>query len=638
MNRSTIIDQRMPQRAPLHMPEQDLRRHTPVQTAPTSWKTLLYRLAVFVPALITTSLLIGAFIDWMSNGGLNVIEMLLISLVGLTFMWISLYVSSASLGFLAHFSVLKRAPLPRQDGNAMGVALLVPMYHEDPGDVFGNLAAMAQDLSEIDSTHSFDIFFLSDTQDANAGQRERTVFDQFSAYLPDNISAYYRRREVNTDKKSGNISDWLCNWGDAYEAMLVLDADSLMSADAVERLTDALASDPRAGLVQSQPQLYAGQSMFARSQQFAGAAYGFILAKGLSLWSGKEGNFWGHNAIIRIRAFVETAGLPKIRGLRNRKTLILSHDIFEAALLRRGGWSVRFLPEIKGSFEEAPVNLVDFAIRDRRWCYGNMQHLRIISSKGLHWVSRFHMLHGAMGYLMSPVWFLLLTIWVMLGRTPEANPIAYFSTQNPLYPMWPEHSMINSFGLLLFMYSMLLLPKLLGIITCVLTPGAVRGFGGPTRLALSFVTEVACSIAYAPILMVQQSIAVTRAFVGIPAKWAPQQRQGGQYSVMALLKFHALETGFGILIISGMVMGIVSYWLLPIGLSLLLSVPLSALSGARPKGGLLPHWIMTTPDDIAPPAIMKASRHWRTLMGGTPHAFPASQTTTASATSKQQTA
>ncbi|SLN24989.1 Glucans biosynthesis glucosyltransferase H [Roseovarius albus] len=619
MNRPVIIDQRMPPRAPLEMPKQDLRRHTPVVTAPTSWKTLLYRLAVFVPALITTGLLIGAFVDWMSNGGLNAVEMLLICLVGLTFMWISLYVSSASLGFLAHFSLLKRAALPQQDGDAMSVALLVPMYHEAPGDVFGNLAAMAQDLAAAQTSHSYDIFFLSDTQDAESGKQERVVFDRFCSFLPHGINAYYRRREVNKDKKSGNIADWLTNWGGAYDAMLVLDADSLMSASAVTRLTDAMASDPRAGLVQSQPQLYAGQSLFARTQQFAGAAYGFILAKGLSLWSGKEGNFWGHNAIIRTRAFAETAGLPKIRGLRSRETLILSHDIVEAALLRRGGWSVRFLPEIKGSYEEAPANLVDFAIRDRRWCYGNMQHMRILGSKGLHWVSRFHLLHGAMGYLMSPVWFLLLIIWVLLGRTPEANPITYFSAQNPLYPMWPENSMVNSFGLLLFMYSMLLLPKLLGIITCALTPGAVSGFGGPMRLGLSFLTEVACSIAYAPILMIQQSIAVIRAFIGIPAKWAPQQRQGGQYSVLTLFKFHALETLFGTLIIAGMGLGIVSIWLLPIGLSLLLSVPLSALSGLRPRGGLLPRWIMSTPDDITPPQIMKASRHWRTLMGGTAH-------------------
>ena len=33
------------------------------------------------------------------------------------------------------------------------------------------------------------------------------------------------------------------------------------------------------------------------------------------------------------------------------------------------------VPELKGSYEECPPSMIDFATRDRRWCQGNMQHI-----------------------------------------------------------------------------------------------------------------------------------------------------------------------------------------------------------------------------------------------------------------------
>ncbi len=607
MTNLATLEPRMPPPAPLTMPAQNLAAHSPVATAATSRATTLYRMAVFVPAIITTTILLTAFSDWLSNGGLNQTEMVLICLVGITFVWISLYVSSASLGFLSHFSVLHRAPRPHQSGAPLNVAILMPIYSEDPVDVFSNASAMIDDLARHPSEHRFEMYFLSDTQDMAVAALEIKAWEMLRETLPTTFNIFYRRRAKNIDKKSGNIADWLTRWGAAHDAMLVLDADSLMSASAICKLTDALATDPRAGLIQSQPGLYAGETLFARMQQFAGVTYGFLLAKGLSLWTGKESNFWGHNAIIRVRAFADTAGLPKIRGLRHPETLILSHDIVEAALLRRAGWSVRFLPEISGSYEEAPATLVDFALRDRRWCQGNMQHLRVMMSSGLHWVSRFHMLHGAMGYLLSPVWFSLLIIWTLLGRSEEANPIAYFSAQNPLYPLWPQESMVNSLGLLLFMYAMLLIPKVLGMITTALTPGAVKTFGGARQFLISFLTELLSSIAYAPLMMVQQTVAVGRSFVGIQAKWEPQQRKGGRYSLRTLFQFHAVETATGLVLLLGMSLGIVSLWLLPIMISLIMAVPLSAVSGLRLRDVPLLSGLLVTPDEVAVPDIVAAS-------------------------------
>ena len=203
-------------------------------------------------------------------------------------------------------------------------------------------------------------------------------------------------------------------------------------------------------------------TLFGRMQQFAASVYGTLLGEGLAGWTGAEGNYWGHNAILRTRAFADCAGLPRMPTLTGRRgALIMSHDFVEAALLRRAGWAVRFVPWITGSYEEPPATLIDYALRDRRWCHGNLQHLRLLGTRGLHVVSRFHLLHGAMSYLLSPAWFILLVIWALLGNGPD-SVITYFSADNPLYPVWPEMSGVQSGMILLFMYAMLLAPKAMG--------------------------------------------------------------------------------------------------------------------------------------------------------------------------------
>ncbi|MDO6470091.1 glucans biosynthesis glucosyltransferase MdoH, partial [Neptunomonas phycophila] len=76
-----------------------------------------------------------------------------------------------------------------------------------------------------------------------------------------------------------------------------------------------------------------------RIQQFATRVYGPVVGSGLAWWTAKEGNFWGHNAIIRTEAYMSAAGLPHLRGKPPFGGHVLSHDFVEAALIRRAGWS-----------------------------------------------------------------------------------------------------------------------------------------------------------------------------------------------------------------------------------------------------------------------------------------------------------
>lgn len=604
MDRVSDAFPHMPPRAPLAMPVQDFTRG-PRARAQASVATL-WRLAVFVPALVVTGLLIWGLHGVLKQSGMSVMEWALLAMIGMTFVWVTLAVSTVGVGLAG-----RRATNLAPSGNALDVALLIPIYNEVPWDVFGNAAAMLDDLSARKANHRFTLFVLSDTRDDAVAAQEAQAFDALVARAPEGISVHYRRRHSNVDRKVGNLADWITGWGAAHDAMVVLDADSLMTGRAIQRLCDEMAADPQAGLIQSFPQLIGAETVFARIQQFSNVAYGWLLAEGLAQWAQAEGNYWGHNAIIRVDAFASAAGLPHLGG----RDLILSHDFVEASLLRRAGWRVRFLPRVTGSFEETPGTLIDYVLRDRRWCRGNLQHLRLLATRGLHPISRFHLFQGAAAYLMSPAWFVLLVVWSLLGKDAETNVIAYFNEANPLFPNWPPAmSHIDSAVFLGIMYAMLLLPKVVSAVLIASRAGAVRLFGGRRAFLGAFLTEVALSVAYAPILMIQQTRAVLRATVLRSDGWSPQRREARQHGWRTLLAFHWVETVLGLALGVGLLSGLVSLWLLPIVASLVLAVPLSRLSGVNLMRAAPAAMRMDSPLTLREPAIVARARAERAAL------------------------
>src|SRR3546814_5767151 len=84
-----------------------------------------------------------------------------------------------------------------------------------------------------------------------------------------------------------------------------------------------------------------------------------------------------------------------------------------------------------GSHEEFPPTLTDLAVRDRRWCPGNLQHLRLLRGSGFHWVNRLQLLMGASAYLTSPLWLILVLFGVL-------QPLGLFGDNPALHPSgWP---------------------------------------------------------------------------------------------------------------------------------------------------------------------------------------------------------
>jgi membrane glycosyltransferase len=178
---------------------------------------------------------------------------------------------------------------------ARRTAMLLPTYNEDPHAVTARLQAMWESAEATGRGAHFDWFLLSDTTDPDIWIDEEAAFRRLIGACAGRI--YYRRRADNHARKSGNIADWVERFGAAYDHMVILDADSLMSGDTLVRLAHAMETRPEAGLIQTAPVVVNARSLFGRLQQFAGRLYGPMVIAGAAWWQGPDGNYWGHNAI-----------------------------------------------------------------------------------------------------------------------------------------------------------------------------------------------------------------------------------------------------------------------------------------------------------------------------------------------------
>jgi len=485
--------------------------------------------------------------------------------------------------------------------------LVMPIYNEDPVRTTAALQAMAEALQHLGAHRGFEIVILSDSTNADSWIRETLGVDRLRKSLLPTMPVWYRRRWQNIARKSGNIEDFVTRWGARYEHMIVLDADSLIDAPTLQHLVRAMQADPDLGILQTAPQLIGAKSFFGRLQQFAACVYGPVITRGLGAWSGDSGNYWGHNAIIRMTAFAEQCGLPKLEGRKPFGGFVLSHDFVEAALMRRAGWKVRMATDCGGSWEESPPSLIDIAIRDRRWAQGNLQHMKIIGTAGLSFASRMHLGVGIMSYLSSPLWLVMIGIGFALAVQSHLIRPEYFNHDFQLFPTWPRFDVELMMTLFWFSMVVLLIPKMLGLIRALFSSRIRRGSGGVIGIAASFVLEVVLSALYAPILMLIQCRHVFEVFMGRDSGWKPQRRDSGGTTWSDAWHYHKRH-----MLLSCMTAVIVWFlsppllaWLSPALLGLLLAVPLSRASGSESLGRVLSKLaLLRTPEETRTPALV----------------------------------
>jgi len=474
---------------------------------------------------------------------------------------------------------------PRTDGPPSRVAVVMPIYNEDVARCRAGLQAVRESVLAARGELRFDFFVLSDSTDADCVHAEERAWRRAPPVPGAAVPLYYRHRPQNTGRKSGNIAEFCRNWGADYDYMVVLDADSLMTGETLVQLARLMDANPRAALIQAPPQLVGRRTLFARAQQFASSVYGPVAAAGLAAMNGPDGNYWGHNAILRMAAFMAHCGLPELPGRAPLGGEILSHDFVEAALLRRAGWEVWMAPELGGSYEEVPPTVIDYLKRDRRWCQGNLQHIRLIFARGFRLSSRLHFAAGAMAYLASPLWLALLAVAVADAALQAGTDTVTYVGRYPVLPWVAPHG-AAFLALLLLSMGTLFGQKLIGLVDVLRSRDAVSAHGGPLQLILSVLFDMAYSTLLAPVFMLTHTWFVLQVLMGGSTGWGGQQRKDRRLSLGAaagLFAPHTVLAGAAALVVYRCVPDGV-WWFAPLLLGLALAIPLATLTSSTRLG------------------------------------------------------
>ena len=513
-----------------------------------------------------------------SAQGLTVLECVILALFVPTFTWIVMPFWTAMIGFMLRLSgrdpltlapaVSLERPSPADILSLRAMprtAVVVPIYNENPDLIAARVEAMIQSLRRVTSGGaSIQLHLLSDTQDEAIARHEEAVWVQLQRRHPE-VPMHYRRRERNEGRKAGNIGEFCRRCGDDYDLMVVLDADSIMTGETILHLVRLMQANPDVGLIQTIPLPALQRSLFGRLIQFAGRLYGPVLAAGQAFWYGDAANYWGHNAIMRLRPFLEHAKLPVLPGRPPLGGEILSHDFVEGAFLRRAGWRVVLAADLPGSWEELPPNVEDYARRDRRWAQGSLQHLKLLFERGLHPLSRLHFLLGAMGYISSLLWLLIL----LAGTAYVLLPVSHG-------PVLTTRQMVSApaFSLLALTATVLFVPKLLGLIAGLLQER--QAFGGTVRMMLSAFLETVFSVLLAPVMMLYHARFVLEIAFGRSVGWDAQDRERTDLTWTEARRAAHIPTAVGI-VWGGVTLALSPLffiWMSPIFLGLLLSIPL----------------------------------------------------------------
>ncbi len=592
----------LPNPSPLDMPRQAIKARAAITRPSTSPANIvLRRMIVATTTLVLAALAFVVPVRIYAENGFSGLEVVALSLFGTLTLPISCWFASATIGFLLS--------LKADSGDDLGfmshplrpttrTALLMPLYNEDARAAFGRLRKIERALSELQTHGSFDIFILSDTTNSAVADDEWAAFQTFR--LTSHCRPYYRRREENSERKAGNIADWVRNFGAAYESMLILDADSTMAGETILHLVNAMERRPDIGLIQTTPTIVEGQSLYARTQQFGVRLYGRVAGAGLAWWSGSESSYWGHNAIVRVAAFAACCGLPILKGRKPFGGHIMSHDVVEASMLRRGGWGVHLTAALGGSFEETPPSLQDFMSRDRRWCQGNMQHLQLLKAPGLHPMSRLQMLIGIMAYWASPLWFLsLLTGLIIQFQTvPNLEEIATLHGWRTI--VLPRHDGMALIWMTALTWMLLFGPKLLGSLLVMLRASERRAFGGFDAIVKGAALEMVMSMVMAPIMMVSHTRMVIQILLGMDSGWHTQQREAGKMSWSDACAFHAWELRAGMVFAAALLARPDLFLVFsPIVLPLLLAPAISIFTSRPGVGAKVKSWgFLLTPEEL----------------------------------------
>jgi len=585
------------------------------------WKRVAVRRRLLLAGLVLLPSFVasGFMVNVLPRQGGTALEVAIVLVFGALFGWISIGFWTALLGFVSLIGGRDRFAITGADTRESGelppselppgarTAIVMPICDEPTERVFAGLRAIHRSLERIGALRHFHFFVLSDTSDPGTVVKEEQAWFAWCRAVDGFDRIFYRRRRVRLRRKSGNVADFCRRWGTQYRYMIMLDADSIMAGEALVRLVRLMERQPDAGIIQTVPTAVNRRSLFARVQQFASRVYGPMFAAGLHYWQLGDGQYWGHNAIIRVAPFMAHCGLPRLPGKPPLGGEIMSHDFVEAALMGRAGWTLWLAYDLPGSYEEVPPTLLEEMKRDRRWCQGNLQHLRLLFTEGLFGAHRALFLNGVLSYVSAVLWFAFLSLSTAEAILNVLVEPDYFPSGPSLFPAWPVWRPNWALSLMAVTAMILFVPKLLsGLLIAGKRQAAA--FGGTSALVLSVVIEILLSSLFAPIRMVFHSRFVVMNLLGRTVPWRSQRREDTETGWALAIRRHGFDTLFA------SAWGVSLYWLnpayfwwvMPIIAALILSVPLSVLASRVDLGDrAAARRLFLTPEETAPASELR---------------------------------
>jgi membrane glycosyltransferase len=484
---------------------------------------------------------------------------------------------------------------PKDSPIVTRTAVCLAVRHEDVTQVFTRLNAMIRDVASSEWADRFDFHVLSDSARPEVATAEELAFARLKGGHPRAAFLHYRRRAVNTGFKAGNLMEFAKRGQGEYDHMIVLDADSVMSAASMLRLVRAMQANPTLGILQT---LVVGQpsgSAFTRIFQFGMRHAMRTQTVGSAWWQGPAGPFWGHNAILRVQPFVDHCELPLLSGKGPLGGQVLSHDQVEAAMMRGAGYDVRVIADEFESWEENPPNLPDFIKRDLRWCQGNLQYLKLLGMPGLRPMGRFQLANAIMMYAGAPAGLIMLLAGLaMIGDGGKSSVPASVG-----------------FALYFIMLALGFAPRLLGLLDLLLRSDQRRRYGGAARLLVGGFIDMLFSFFLGPLMMIAQSVFIAGLIFGRRVFWDAQNRDGRTVPFGEALRGLWPQMLFGLGFAA--ILARYAFGVLPLAaptiLPCLLAVPFTCLTAGRMLGRLFVRFrVCAIPDEYAPPSTVIISK------------------------------
>jgi membrane glycosyltransferase len=579
------------------MLEQSLRDDRLI-AAPASLLTLR-RVLFFSLVGLTIAGEVGLLVFALSAHAFGIIDFVLVALFAVTLPWHAIGFWNAVIGLLiirfareSEASVTPAAGLIQNDEPiATSTAILMCIRNEPPDRAIRHLTPLIEGLVARGAAARFHLYVLSDTTDAAMAALEEPRLLAFAAGCHGRIDVTYRRRSANTGFKAGNIRDFCERWGTIHDFAVVLDADSVMTADAVLRLVRIMQADPHIGILQSLVAGLPSTSAFARMFQFGMRLAMRSYTIGSAWWQGDCGPYWGHNAIIRLAPFIAHCQLPLLPEGALISGHVLSHDQIEAVLMRRAGYEVRILTAEGESFEQNPPTMIEFIRRDLRWCQGNMQYWHFLRLPGLEPVSRYQLVFAILMFLGSPAWIGLLVVGTAAGAWAGSGAAIIRADAGAAL-----------FAIVLVTW---FAPQIATAIDVLARPKLRWAFGGTIRFLGSLAAEMIFSLLLAPIMWCGHTIFLVRLLFGRTVGWTVQARDDHVVPIGLATRQLWPQTLLGLWTVTVLALTVPSAipYALVIAGGPLLSIPLAVLTASPLVGrALLRIGLCRLPEETLPPA------------------------------------